>query len=156
VGPDVAVRPFEARDVAAVAALEAASFSQPWSAETFARMVGQGSTVVRVVEREGEIIGYGILLLAIDEAEVANIAIRRDLRGCGFGACLLDAMLEHARGCGVTRVVLEVRESNEAALSLYASRGFETIGRRAGYYDAPREDARVLALQWDRTGGEAT
>jgi len=52
--------------------------------------------------------------------------------------------------------VLEVRESNEAALSLYASRGFETIGRRAGYYDAPREDARVLALQWDRTGGEAT
>ncbi len=155
-GPDVAVRPFEARDVAAVAALEAASFSQPWSAETFARMVGQGSTVVRVVEREGEIIGYGILLLAIDEAEVANIAIRRDLRGCGFGACLLDAMLEHARGCGVTRVVLEVRESNEAALSLYASRGFETIGRRAGYYDAPREDARVLALQWDRTGGEAT
>jgi ribosomal-protein-alanine acetyltransferase len=156
VGPDVAVRPFEARDVAAVAALEAASFSQPWSAETFARMVGQGSTVVRVVEREGEIIGYGILLLAIDEAEVANIAIRRDLRGCGFGACLLDAMLEHARSCGVTRVVLEVRESNEAALSLYASRGFETIGRRAGYYDAPREDARVLALQWNRTGGEAT
>lgn len=155
-GPDVAVRPFEARDVAAVAALEAASFSQPWSAETFARMVGQGSTVVRVVEREGEIIGYGILLLAIDEAEVANIAIRRDLRGCGFGACLLDAMLEHARSCGVTRVVLEVRESNEAALSLYASRGFETIGRRAGYYDAPREDARVLALQWNRTGGEAT
>jgi ribosomal-protein-alanine N-acetyltransferase len=139
-----------------VAALEAASFSQPWSAETFARMVGQGSTVVRVVEREGEIIGYGILLLAIDEAEVANIAIRRDLRGCGFGACLLDAMLEHARSCGVTRVVLEVRESNEAALSLYASRGFETIGRRAGYYDAPREDARVLALQWNRTGGEAT
>lgn len=155
-GPDVAVRPFEARDVADVAALEAASFSQPWSAETFARMVGQGSTVVRVVEREGEIIGYGILLLAIDEAEVANIAIRRDLRGCGFGACLLDAMLEHARSCGVTRVVLEVRESNEAALSLYASRGFETIGRRAGYYDAPREDARVLALQWNRTGGEAT
>lgn len=153
-GADVVVRPFEARDVPQVADLEAACFSQPWSAETFARLVGQGSTAVRVLERNGEIIGYGILLVSLDEAEVANIAIRRDLRGCGFGACLLDAMLEHARECGVKRVVLEVRESNEAALSLYASRGFDVVGRRADYYDAPREDARVLALDVNLTGGE--
>ena len=52
-------------------------------------------------------------------------------------------------------IVLEVRESNFGARSMYASRGFEEVGRRRDYYDDPREDALVLRSDighWSRDG----
>ena len=39
---------------------------------------------------------------------------------------------------------LEVRVDNDAAITLYRSEGFTTLGRRKGYYDHGRVDAEVL------------
>jgi ribosomal-protein-alanine N-acetyltransferase len=63
-----------------------------------------------------------------------------------LGGRLLDHFIAVARDRGVGRLFLEVRESNEVALRLYASRGFHRVGRRKGYYERPREDALVLEL----------
>ena len=62
----------------------------------------------------------------------------------GIGGFLLDAMIAELRTEGVLILYLEVRESNEAARSLYESRGFVAVGRRPGYYRHPVEDALVL------------
>ena len=62
------------------------------------------------------------------------------------GRRLLDNLLERAAAAGVTEAFLEVRPSNLAAIRLYQKLGFEQIGIRRGYYQAPdgREDAIVL------------
>jgi len=69
------------------------------------------------------------------------------MRRQGIGASLLDAALAEGRRRGAQNMYLEVRESNSAARRLYASRGFEELGRRRGYYKRPVEDAIVLRLE---------
>jgi len=66
----------------------------------------------------------------------------------GFGRRLLEHMLERAAASGIGEAFLEVRPSNLAAIRLYQHLGFEQIGIRRGYYQAPdgREDAIVLKL----------
>jgi ribosomal-protein-alanine N-acetyltransferase len=81
---------------------------------------------------------------AADEGEIANLAVREPTRRRGIGAALLDAALAEGTRRGAANMYLEVRESNEAARRLYASRGFEEIGRRRRYYRHPVEDAIVL------------
>ena len=67
-----------------------------------------------------------------------------DARRHGIGAVLLDRVLDIAATFGAQSVFLEVRESNEAAQKLYASRRFAVAGRRKAYYRKPSEDALVM------------
>ena len=97
-----------------------------------------------MAEWGGELAAYAILWKVRDEGELANIAVRGDLRGRGIGSRLLSRMLKVAEDSGVRSLYLEVRESNELAREMYARRGFQEIGVRKGYYEGPREDARVL------------
>ena len=98
---------------------------------------------------EGGVVGYVVAWLVVDEAEVANIAVASEARGLGVGARLLDDALDAARRHGATTVYLEVRDSNAAARALYASRGFQQIGRRRHYYRKPVEDALVMRRELD-------
>ena len=91
-----------------------------------------------------QLAAYAILWKVLDEGELANIAVRKDLRGRGIGSGLLSRILEVAEDSGVRSLYLEVRESNEVAREMYARRGFQEIGVRKGYYVGPSEDARVL------------
>jgi ribosomal-protein-alanine N-acetyltransferase len=97
-----------------------------------------------VAEWGDQLAAYAILWKVLDEGELANIAVRKDLRGCGIGSGILNRILEVAEDSGVRSLYLEVRESNGLAREMYARRGFHEIGVRKGYYEVPREDARVL------------
>lgn len=143
------VRPMEERDVERVAALERETFSTPWRPRTFRGLLDREGAVLRVLETREDVIGYTVLWCIGSQGELANIAVREDLRGRGFGTILLDDALAEATRRGVSRLYLEVRESNEAARALYAGRGFEEAGRRRGYYERPREDALVLVRVLD-------
>jgi ribosomal-protein-alanine N-acetyltransferase len=134
-------------DVPEVVRLETEAFSSPWHGSTFHRLLGRPGAELWVLESEGAVGGYAVLWCILDQGEVANIAIRRDLRGQGLGGQLLDHLIALSRSRGVRSLFLEVRASNAAAARLYASRGFEEIGRRKGYYQSPPEDARVLELK---------
>lgn len=139
------VRAMRAEDLARVAEIERASFTTPWSAATFQALVDRSDALLRVVEAaDVPVAAYGVLWCIADQGELANIAVVETLRGRGIGAFLLDAMIAEARARGVVSLYLEVRTSNVRARSMYASRGFEEIGRRRDYYEKPREDARVL------------
>jgi [ribosomal protein S18]-alanine N-acetyltransferase len=145
----VVVRAMEARDVPAVVAIEEAAFTMPWHAETFLALVGRPGHELLVCESpEGEIVAYAVVSIVLDQAELANIAVREDWRGRRIGSSFLDRILETVREREIRELFLEVRESNLAGRALYEKRGFEEIGRRRDYYDAPREDALQLVKRF--------
>jgi len=140
----LSLRAMTASDVPEVARIETTAFSTPWSEATFRSLLERSGVELWVAEWGGELAAYAILWRVQDEGELANIAVRSDLRGRGIGSCLLSRMLKVAEDSGVRSLYLEVRESNELAREMYARRGFQEIGVRKGYYEGPREDARVL------------
>ena len=146
------MRPMAAGDVSAVAGMEASTFSTTWKEDTFHSLLERPGAELWVAEVDGEVAAYAILWCIIEEGELANIAVRGDLRGRGIGSELLDWMLGVAEKAGVRNLYPEVRESNEGALRLYRGRGFEEIGVRRAYYDRPREDARVLKVTLESGG----
>ncbi|MFW6199889.1 MAG: ribosomal protein S18-alanine N-acetyltransferase, partial [Gemmatimonadota bacterium] len=87
---------------------------------------------------------YLVLWFVTDEGELADLAVDPEYRGRGIGGFLVGRAVERARARGVRSLFLEVRASNERALSLYRSRGFHVISVRKGYYSSPREDALVM------------
>ena len=131
-------------DVPEVARIETRAFSTPWSEETFNSLLKRSGVELWVAEWGDELAAYAILWKVLDEGELANIAVRSDLRGRGIGSGLRSRMLEVAEDSGVRSLYLGVRESNGLAREMYARRGFHEIGVRKGYYEGPREDARVL------------
>lgn len=140
----LSLRSMTSSDVPEVARIETRAFSTPWSEETFNSLLKRSGVELWVAEWGDELAAYAILWKVLDEGELANIAVRSDLRGRGIGSGLLSRMLEVAEDSGVRSLYLEVRESNGLAREMYARRGFHEIGVRKGYYEGPREDARVL------------
>jgi len=138
------------RDINAVWEIEAATFSTPWTASTFRSLLHRAPVELLVGERDEQLVGYAVLWCIADEGELANIAVRKDLRGEGLGREFLEQVVDVARGRGVLSLYLEVRPSNAAAAHLYAQQGFEEVGLRRDYYSKPTEDARVLRLRISR------
>lgn len=145
------------KDAGELAVMEAGLFSRPWSEDQYRRLLRAGAEAAvkgreapfQVLALRGEdgalaaYVGFG-LLLAAGEAEIYNVATAPRLRRLGLARALLKGVLEKAAGLGLERAVLEVRESNLAALALYRSLGFVPCGRRKAYYDDSGEDALVL------------
>ncbi len=139
------VRRMRAEDVDAVVAIETESFSSPWHRETFLELIDRPTAELLVMEDAVEgVIGYAVLWCILDQGELANVAIASRMRGRGLGRTLLGRVLDIGRERGVETVFLEVRESNAPALGLYRRFGFAEVGHRRGYYDHPKEDARIL------------
>jgi ribosomal-protein-alanine N-acetyltransferase len=140
-------RPMVLADIAAVAAVERASYLFPWSDGVFRDCVRVGY-MCRVVESADEIIGYGIMSFGAGEAHILNVCIRSDQRGTGMGRRLMNFLLDRAREEYMQEVFLEVRPSNAIAIRLYETLGFARIGVRKSYYQATggREDALVYKL----------
>jgi ribosomal-protein-alanine N-acetyltransferase len=148
-------------DLDGVAEIERASFSDPWSREAFISALGNPNVAFLVVASAPagrgpppRILGYVVAWFAGGEGEIANVAVAPGARRQGVGARLMDAALDVARRRGVEQLFLEVRESNLAAQALYASRGFELVGRRRQYYRKPAEDALVLQALLAPESGE--
>jgi ribosomal-protein-alanine N-acetyltransferase len=138
-------RPARPADLAAVAAIEARSFGDPWPEAAF-RSYLDGCFLVSESEG-GRITGYLVARAAADEAEILDLAVEPPERRHGVGRQLLTDALARLEMGGARRVYLEVRESNAAALALYGALGFRPVGRRSRYYREPTEDALVLALE---------
>jgi ribosomal-protein-alanine N-acetyltransferase len=151
--PEVHIRPMMEIDLPEVAAIERRSYAFPWSENIFRDCLRVGYTC-RALDLSGQIVGYGVMSLGAGEAHVLNVCVRDEFRNLGFGRRLLEHLLERAAASGVHEAFLEVRPSNTAAIRLYQRLGFEQIGIRRGYYQAPegREDAIVLKLAL-RTAG---
>ncbi len=79
-------------------------------------------------------------------AQVMTLGVAPSAQRRGWGARLLEALLDHARGVGAEAALLEVRVDNDAAIALYERYGFETIARRPRYYQPEDKDAYTMRL----------
>ena len=143
-------------DVAAperLSEIHAAGFPQAWSAADFVNLMSSGASGLALSDSTG-LFGFLLWRVAADEAEILTVAVDPDRRRQGAGRILLKGALELLSSAGVDRVILEVAEDNPTAIRLYASEGFETVGRRKGYYrrDGQAVDAQVLQLKLNTEG----
>src|SRR5262249_42616383 len=97
-----------------------------------------------VAESAVHVTGFVIGQQIADEAEILNVAVRQAERRKGQASALLCAILDSFRTGGVSRVYLEVRESNQPAIAFYQKHGFRQTGRRRRYYRNPDEDALLF------------
>lgn len=139
-------------DIALVSDIEQRSYDFPWSHGVFRDCLLAGYNCI-VVERLDRVVGYGILSIAAGEAHILNLCVDPMYRELGYGERLLDEVLEIACREDVSEVLLEVRPSNEKAISLYRKKGFRNIAKRPAYYQASegREDAAVFSKAMKKT-----
>ena len=139
--------PMTPADIGEVLALEEDVYPHPWSRGNFVDSLNSGYTAWLVRDGIGEVVGYFLLMSAVDEAHLLNVAVAAHYQRSGLGKYLLDKIAACARGLFAASILLEVRPSNLRALKVYEKYGFKEIGRRKGYYPAHnglREDAIVM------------
>jgi [ribosomal protein S18]-alanine N-acetyltransferase len=134
-------------DLEQVLEIERSSFGIPWTPRMFLSEMRHELSWTRVlVDPVGAVGGYLVARFHGELWHIMDIAVRADLRTRGLAAALLDEFLEATAQSGA-EYTLEVRPSNDQALALYRSRGFEEVGRRPGYYHDNREDALIMVRQ---------
>lgn len=135
-----------AEHVCSVAELERLCFAEPWSERALDVLCRENGLGVVIPAEQGETAAraYGGMTVVLDEGSITNIAVRPDCRRQGMGRDIVSSLLTLAAERGVTDVYLEVRVSNEAAIALYRSLGFRTVGTRKNFYKLPTEDAYIM------------
>lgn len=131
-------------DCTEVAKIEKESFSMPWSEKAFLDTVSLHQYYYLVAEDQGKIIGYCGFVFALDEGEIPNVCVASQARRRGVGRAMLQELFLLAKEYHLTKLFLEVRQSNVAARRLYEATGFEQIGIRKGFYELPKEDAVLM------------
>ena len=142
-------------DVPAIAALEAACFTHPWTPAQVRQEVARvAPDMVLVLEGPGSpggapagIRAYCSFRLVVDEMHVMNLAVVPGFRRQGLARRLLAFAMARAARAGARQALLELRAGNQEALALYESLGFERVSVRRGYYGQPTEDALILARE---------
>ncbi len=137
------IRPMVASDIPAVAALERACFSQPWSERVLEGEMKNPNSIFFVAEQT-ELVGYIGMQHILDEGYLANVAVDSAYRRSGVGAALLQRLLAFAQQEKLAFITLEVRQSNQPAIRFYQKYGFEVVGRRRNFYESPTEDALLM------------
>lgn len=130
-----------------VCALEEEAFSMPWHRESFLEMIESPSACYLVALVGERVVASCGLREIVGEGEITNVVTAPDFRKKGIGRKLLGRLLEEGAARGISAFTLEVRCSNQAAISLYHSLGFKEEGKRKNFYEKPREDALIM---WKR------
>ena len=128
-------------DIPAIAQMELDYFGVPWKEASIGHYLEQDNTMFVVAKHDSVVVGYIALMSILNESELISIAVHEEYRNMGIARELLDIAYDMLKKRGSDLIHLEVRESNEAAIRLYESEGFERDGLRKGFYDKPKEDA---------------
>ena len=116
-----------------IAALEREIFPDAWSLKSLAKT------------KEG-MAGYLIFYYVLEEGEIARIATAHSVRRQGAASQMFRKLLDFCREQKITRIMLEVRENNEAARQFYGKCGFTKDGIRRNYYENPKENAVLMSV----------
>lgn len=144
----IAIRAAAMDDLPAILALEqAAPGAAHWTAEHYRSRVQSGAqdACFLVAESERKICGFLCSRIVAGEWEIENVVVEGKFRRHGIGEQLMRSFLAKWEESTGAEVLLEVRESNLAARSLYRKYGLQEVGRRRGYYGEPTEDAVLYA-----------
>lgn len=140
------VIPMAQSHIDAVAALEQACFSEPWSAAALTEELTNPHARFLVATEGDAVLGYVGMHHLVDEGFITNVAVSPAARRRGVARALLADLAAYGREHALYRITLEVRVGNTAARTLYESEGYTLDGIRPGFYRAPTEDAAIYSL----------
>lgn len=143
----VSYRPVEPSDLHSIVAIETAVHAYPWRENHFKDSIKANNDITLMMLGE-TMIGYAVVMTVLDEAHLLNISIAKAHQQQGFGRQLLDHVVYMSQQKQCVNLFLEVRASNQAAIHLYESIGFNEMSIRRNYYPANtgREDAILMGL----------
>lgn len=142
--PDIKLETVRREHLAAIAEIEKECFSCPWSEKALEEtLLGEHGTGVAAL-LDGTVVAYGGMVVALDEAEITNVATTEAHRGKGYAKAVMCELFRAAHERGCVSMSLEVRETNAGAIALYEGLGFENLGRRPNFYRFPREAAIIM------------
>lgn len=124
-------------------AIESASFTDPWSKRGLTDSLDCGMGIFLVALCDGKAAGYIIGISDDYSGYIEKLAAAPHMRRCGIGGKLIEAF-EQATGTECERISLEVRSSNDTAISFYEKTGFISVGERKDFYSSPCENAIVM------------
>lgn len=141
------IRDLRDEDVEPLSVIEARSFTMPWSAEDFARLIQDRNSQYLVAEVDGRVVGCCGVTNVSGDGEIDNVVVDEAYRNRGIATALLRETLRRGYDMGVEAFTLEVRVSNAPAIHIYERAGFVSEGIRPRFYEKPTEDAMIL---WKR------
>ena len=141
------VRRMTMEDGAAVAEMEHQLFSDAWSEKSILETLDQTNTICLIAEKAGRTAGYLRAYTAADEAEIARIAVVKELQRQGAARALLTELESVCGSEGIKKILLDVRSGNSAARALYENAGFKEDGIRQRFYEDPVEDAILMSRE---------
>lgn len=136
-----------------VVALEEACFSVPWSRKNFeAELEGNQFSRVLIIPhpeygQKVQVIAYICVWVVFEEIRFLNLAVHQEFRRQGLARQLIGEAIRLGIEENSCRGMLEVRESNDAAIKLYEHFKFQEYARRKSYYTNPTEDAILMILE---------
>lgn len=148
-GKFIRIRPMKKIDIKGIHEIEKQVYDFPWSEGVIKDCLIAGYHCW-VCEQLDEIFAYGILsVAAAGESHVMNLCVAPAVQKRGYGRKMMQHLIDEARRQDAGLLLLEVRPTNETAIGLYESMGFNEIGRRKDYYPGVngREDAVMMALE---------
>lgn len=138
------IRKMSQTDLDAVNAIEMQAFQDPWSKQDFINELESNPySCIYVKEINGEVVAYVDLWIAYENAEIANIAVKKEFLHQGIASELMQYCLQKIQQSKCENFTLEVRVSNINAIKLYEKFGFQTVSKRKKYY-ADGEDAYLM------------
>lgn len=163
------IRKMTEEDIKQVVEIEKECFSLPWSEKSFEDSLKREDTIFLVCEQElyqtceeyaddiqkqplscipdKKILGYIGMYCSFEEGEITNVAVLPLARKKGVGNRLINSLKEIAKKQNLERIVLEVRVSNQPAISLYKKNSFVSVGIRKNFYEKPVEDAKIMICE---------
>lgn len=148
----IILRPADTSDLQRLLVLAESCPGAPrWPPRTWEQVLDSRSggvqRIVLMAESVDQCVGFGVLGLTADDAEIESLAVIPPWRRRGIARRLCKDLLGWAHARGARHASLEVRISNTAARSLYESLGFYEVATRRRYYQNPEEDALVMTTK---------
>lgn len=137
----------EIEDIDSIVKIEKECFTDAWSWESFHYCFMSPFYVNIVARINGAIVGYGFMKSIYEDAELLRIAVSSSYRRLDIGYRMLDYLINEVKNNGAEKVFLDVRKSNEAAISLYEKMGFSRYEITENFYNNPVEASVKMSLE---------
>ncbi len=130
------------KDLDAVLKIEEEVFTSRWTRDQLLYELNENEfSHLYVIRLDDKVIAYAGIWILFERAEITTIAVSKKHQGKGYGRMLLKHLLRIAIANNCDICSLEVRPSNQIAINLYESLGFEKLRIRKDYYADNHEDA---------------
>ena len=138
------IKPMKQTDLDDVMVVEEVAFASPWNHGMYLRELERLDACYLTAKSGSLLIGYGGVLVILDEAHIMTLAVRNDYRRQGIAMRILLELISRAEEMEAHFLTLEVRKSNQPAISLYEKLGFQIMGERKHYYIDNLENALIM------------